>query len=99
MSDDELDDMVEFVRSIRHRTTRLRIRVAPAALVHDRHVIDGDRLLQVGTLADGVGGGTTVLAEPIDLDGDIRRYYRQVWKRSEKLATYRPGEDLNDRAA
>jgi len=99
LSDDELDDMVEFVRSIRHRTTRLRIRVAPAAMVHDRHVIDGDRILQVGTLAHSVGGGTTVLAEPIDLGAEVRRYYRQVWKRSDKLATYRPGEDLNDRAA
>ncbi len=99
VSDDELDDIIEFVRAIRHRATRLRIRVAPAAMVHDRHVIDGHRILQVGALADGVGGGTTVLAEPTDLDADVRRYYRQVWKRSEKLATYRPGEDLNDRAA
>jgi len=99
VSNDELDDMVEFVRSIRHRSTRLRIRVAPAAMVHDRHVIDGDRIVQVAALAPHVGGGTTVLAEPIDLGEDVRRYYRQVWKRSDKLASYRPGEDLNDRAA
>lgn len=99
LSDEDLDDLVEFVESIRHRETRLRLRVAPAADIHDRHVINGDRVLQIGGTAHQVGGGTTVVSEPVDLGEDVRRYYRLIWKRAERLASYRPGDDRAERVA
>ncbi len=87
----DLDDLVDFVESLRNRVTKLRLRMAPAAAVHDRHVIDGDRVLQIGGIAHSVGGGTTVVSEPVDMGEEVRRYYRMVWKTSERLATYKPG--------
>src|SRR5690606_19727738 len=80
LSDADLEDLVSFVRSLRRREHKLRLRVAPAAEVHDRHVIDGDRVLQVGGLAASTEGGSTVLTEPVDLGAAAREYYRGVWK-------------------
>lgn len=95
----DLDDLVDFVETLRNRDTRLRLRVAPASAVHDRHVIDGDRVLQIGGTANLVGGGTTVVSEPVDLGEDVRRYYRMVWKSASRLATYKPGRRAAKRAA
>ena len=99
LSDDNLDDLADFVSTLRSRDTKLRLRVAPAAAIHDRHVINDDRVLQIGGTAHHVGGGTTVVSEPIDLGSDVRRYYRMVWKQAERLATYRPERGLNRRVA
>lgn len=99
LSSEDLDDLVEFVGSIRQREAKLRLRVAPASAIHDRHVINGDRVLQIGGTSQPAGGGTTVVTEPVDLGSDVRRYYRMVWKRAEKLATYRPGEHPTERVA
>ena len=93
VSSSDLEDMADFVRSLTRRHTKLRLRVAPADAIHDRHVIDGERVLQVGGTAQTVGAGTTVLAEPIDLGGAARGYYREVWKQARKLATFTPGKD------
>ena len=90
LSEDDLEELVDYVESIRSREHKLRLRVAPAEAIHDRHVIDGDRVLQIGGTATTAGGGTTVLSEPVDLGGAARGYYRQVWKQARKLATYRP---------
>jgi hypothetical protein len=99
LSDEDLSDLSECVESIRRRDAKLRLRVAPAEAIHDRHVLDGDRVLQVGGTPHGMGGGTTVLCEPLDLGGAARGYYRQVWKRARRLATYRPDGRTADRAA
>lgn len=99
LSDDDLDDLADFVSTLRNRDTKLRLRVASAAAIHDRHVINDDRVLQIGGTAHQVGGGTTVVSEPVDLGDDVRRYYRIVWKRAERLATYRPERRLNRRVA
>jgi hypothetical protein len=99
LSDDDLDDLIDVVRSIRHRDTKLRLRVAPAAAIHDRHVINGDRVLQIGGTAHQVGGGTTVVSEPVDLGEDVRSYYRAVWKQADRLAVYRPHLDPAERVA
>jgi len=96
LDQDDQDDLVDFVESIRRREHKLRLRIAPADAIHDRHVIDDDRVLQVGGTARTVGGGTTVLSEPIDLGGAARGYYREVWKRARKLATYRPARTHSD---
>ena len=93
VSEADLEDMADFVRSLTRRHTKLRLRVAPADAIHDRHVIDGERVLLVGGTAQTVGAGTTVLAEPIDLGGAARGYYKAVWKQATKLATYKPGKD------
>ncbi len=90
LSEDDLDELVDYVDSLHQRAHKLRLRVAPAEAIHDRHVIDGDRVLQVGGTARTIGGGTTVLSEPVDLGGAARGYYRQVWKQARKLASYRP---------
>ncbi len=90
LTDDDLDELVRLVGGIRNRATKLRLRVAPADSIHDRHVISGDRVLQVGATPSGVGAGTTVISEPVDLGVEVRRYYRSVWKRARKLARYRP---------
>src|SRR5690606_32603463 len=92
LSEDDLEELVDYVESIRSREHKLRLRVAPAEAIHDRHVIDGDRVLQIGGTATTAGGGTTVLSEPVDLGGAARGYYRQVWKQARKLATYRPSK-------
>jgi hypothetical protein len=99
LSEDDLDDLVAFVDSIRHRDTKLRLRVAPADAIHDRHVINGDRVLQIGGTAHQVGGGTTVVSEPVDLGEDARRYYRLIWKQARRLATYRPDQHPTERVA
>ena len=86
-------------KPLRSRDTQLRLRMAPAAAVHDRHVIDGDRVLQIGGTAHPVGGGTTVVSEPVDLGEDVRRYYRMVWKSASRLANYKPGGRATKHAA
>ncbi|CAN5485304.1 hypothetical protein BH10ACT3_BH10ACT3_22870 [soil metagenome] len=91
---EDLDDLIDLIDSIKRRDTKLLLRVAPADAVHDRHVINGDRVLQVGGTLQSVGAGTTVLSEPIDLGIAAREYYRQVWKAARKLATYRPSRDV-----
>ncbi|MEI2699364.1 MAG: hypothetical protein V9E94_13875 [Microthrixaceae bacterium] len=95
----DIDDLVDFVETLRSRDTQLRLRMAPTAAVHDRHVIDGDRVLQIGGTAHPVGGGTTVVSEPVDLGEDVRRYYRMVWKSASRLANYKPGGRATKHAA
>jgi hypothetical protein len=99
VSEEDQEELVELVKSLRRRDLKLRVRVAPADSIHDRHVVDGDRVLQIGGTAQTVGGGTTVLSEPFDLGGAARGYYREVWKRARKLATYRPDNKSAERAA
>ena len=99
LSDEDLDELVDFTLSIRHREAKLRLRVAPSSAIHDRHVINGDRVLQIGGTLQSSGGGTTVVSEPVDLGSDVRRYYRMVWKKAEKLATYHPGDHSDERVA
>lgn len=99
LSDDDLAELVEVVESIRQRDTKLRLRVAPAVAISDRHVINGDRVLQIAGMPQSVGGGATVVSEPVDLGEDVRRYYRMVWKRARRLAVYRPGEHPAERVA
>ncbi len=86
----ELDEIVSFVSSIAGRRDKLRVRVAPAAAIHDRHVIDGERVLQVAGLVQSDGVGATVISEPYDLGTAVRAYYKRVWKDSTKLVSYRP---------
>lgn len=97
LSADDLEDLVDFVGSITRRETKLRLRVATAHEIHDRHVINGDRVLQVGGTLQSIGGGTTVLSEPIDLGVAARAYYRDVWQRARRLVVYRPSRKLRDR--
>lgn len=99
LTDDDLDELVDYVHSIRQREVKLRLRVAPSQDIHDRHVINGDRVLQIGGTAHHVGGGTTVVSEPVDLGEDVRRYYRMVWKAAERLAVYRPDQRPAERVA
>ena len=99
LSEEDLEDLVAFVGSIKHRDTKLRLRVAPAEAIHDRHVINGDRVLQIGGTDHKIGGGTTVISEPVDLGEDVRRYYRMVWKQARRLAVYRPDERPAERVA
>ena len=99
LSDEDVDDLVSFVDSLRHRDTKLRLRIAPAEAIHDRHVINGDRVLQIGGTAHQIGGGTTVVSEPVDLGEDVRRYYRMVWKQARRLAVYRPDDRTTERVA
>lgn len=87
----ELDDIVSFVSMIVGRRNKLRVRVAPAAAIHDRHVIDRDRVLQIAGLVQSDGLGTTVITEPYDLGSAVQAYYKRVWKDSTKLVEYRPG--------
>lgn len=96
---DEQEDLIEFVGSIRNRNVKLLVRVADSSAVHDRHVIDGDRVLQIGGTTQHTGGGTTVVSEPVDLGADVRRYYRMVWKRATKLVSYKPDSELRDKVA
>lgn len=90
LGESAIEELAGVVSSIRRRDTKLRLRVAPAARIHDRHVIDGDRVLQVGGTASAVVAGTTVISEPLDLGDDVRRYYRKVWKSARRVVTYRP---------
>jgi hypothetical protein len=99
LTDADLAELVDCVNSIKRRGTKLRLRVAPAAEIHDRHVINGDRVLQVGGTAQTGGAGTTVLTEPVDLGVAVREYYRLVWKRATKLAVYKPRPERNERVA
>lgn len=87
---DELDDIIAFVSSMVGRRNKLKVRVAPAAAIHDRHVIDGERVLQIAGLVQSDGAGATVVTEPFDLGNAARAYYRQVWKDSGKLVSYTP---------
>ena len=91
LDDDELDAIVEAVGRLGDRPWKLRVRVSPAHAVHDRHVFDDDRVLQVGGVATAtLPGGSTVLSEVTDLADEVRRYYRALWKRAERLAVHRP---------
>ncbi|MBS1837925.1 MAG: hypothetical protein JST64_09530, partial [Actinobacteria bacterium] len=90
LDDDEIEELVDHVRALRHRDHKLRLRVAPAELVQDRCVISRERILQVGGLPSSTSGGSSVVCEPHDLDAEIRGHYREVWRSSERLATYRP---------
>lgn len=96
----DLADLADYVNSLSRRATKLRLRVAPADAIHDRHVINGDRVLQIGaTTAQNAAGGTTVISEPVDLGAAVRRYYRMVWKQADRLARYRPDHTLRDQVA
>lgn len=87
---EDLAALTEVVKGIRHRDTKLRLRVAPADAIHDRHVIDGDRVLQVGGAPSPYASGATVVSEPLDVGDEVRRYYRRVWKSARKVATFKP---------
>lgn len=96
----ELADLADYVQSLSRRSTELRLRVAPSGSIHDRHVIDGDRVLQIGAAtAQSATAGTTVISEPVDLGREVRRYYKMIWKQAERLAKYRPGPDLDEKVA
>ncbi|HTN99800.1 MAG TPA: hypothetical protein VL068_03905 [Microthrixaceae bacterium] len=91
LADNEMEEIVDFVSSIVGRRNKLRVRVAPAIAIHDRHVIDGERVLQVAGLVQSDGVGATVITEPVDLGTAVQAYYKRVWKDSAKLVDYRPG--------
>lgn len=99
LSEEEQADIAAYVASLTRRDTPLRVRVAPTDELSDRHVIDGDRVLLVAGTAQSSGGGTTVLAEPTDLGRAVRRYYKRVWKRADRLASYRPADAPTTNAA
>lgn len=99
LTDSELDDLSDYVATIRNRPTKLRVRVASAGDIHDRHVVSADRVLQVGGTAHSSAAGTTVLAEPVDLSATVRDYYRRIWKQSAKLVTYKPRGNAGGRVA
>lgn len=90
LDEDEIDDLVDHVTSLRHRDHKLRLRVAPAEVLKDRCVVSAERILQVGGLPSSTSGGSSVVCEPHDLDVEIRAHYRDVWRRAERLAAYRP---------
>lgn len=91
LDDDELDGIVDAVERLGDRPIKLRVRFGAAHALHDRHVFDDDRVLQVGGVASAtLPGGSTVLTEVTDLADEVRRYYRAVWKRAERLVTHRP---------
>lgn len=98
LDDGDLDSIAQLVDSIKRRPVRLRVRVAPAAAIHDRHVIDSDRVLQVASTVGAPGTTATVITEAIDAADAVRSYYRSVWRAADKLASYRPGR-LGDAAA
>jgi hypothetical protein len=99
LGDDELDDLVDSVGSIRNRDVKLRLRVGPAEDLWDRCVIGEERVLQVGGLPAQAGGGTTVLVEVHDLDEAARRHYDRVWKDADRLAVYKPDRGAAARVA
>jgi hypothetical protein len=99
LDDDEVDDLIRFVRSVRRREHKLRLRMAGRDEIRDRCVVSSDRVLQIGGLPGTVGGGATVICEPRDLGEQTRSYYREVWKRAERLASYRPGRAASARVA
>lgn len=85
---EDLAEIADLVDSLRRRDTRLKVRVAPAAAVNDRHVIDRDRVMAIASTA--TAPAATVISEPFDLASAVREYYRSVWQLSAKLASYRP---------
>lgn len=87
---DEVEELVDFVGSMTGRDHKLRLRMAPAALVQDRCVISGERVALVGGLPSTSGGGSSVICEPHDVSGRIRAHYVELWRRSERLAAFRP---------
>ena len=99
LDDDEVEDLVDFVGSIRRRDHKLRLRLASGDDIQDRCVLSDDRVLQIGGLPEPTGGGTTVVCEPLDLAGETRAYYRDVWKGAEHLATFRPDRAGSARVA
>lgn len=99
LDDDEIQDLVRFVGSIRHRTDKLRLRCASSEDIQDRYVVSDERVLQIGGLPAPTGGGATVVCEPRDLGDETRAYYRDVWKRAERLATYRGDRSKSARVA
>lgn len=90
LDDDETAGLIDHVETLRDREHRLRLRMAPAEVLHDRCVISGERILHVGGLPSTTSGGSSVVCETHDLADEIRDFYRDVWRRAERLATYRP---------
>lgn len=99
LSDDDLTEIAEFVDSIEGRNQRLRVRVAPASHIHDRHVISDDRVFMVSNLHYHNNVASTVITEPLDLSDSIRAHYRHVWKCAAKLAAYRPESGAKKKSA
>lgn len=91
LDEDVVEALVDHVGSIRDREQKLRLRMAPADAIQDRCVLSDDRILHVGGLPAAGGAGASVVCEPHDLGSEIRGYYRSVWRKAERLATYRPG--------
>lgn len=91
----DLEALAAVVRMVRDRDRPLKVRVAPADELHDRCVVSADRLLQVGDVppvsGPGRAPGATVLTEPHDVADAVRDHYRRLWRRSDRLAAYRPG--------
>lgn len=99
LAPDEVDELVDAVRSVRRREAKLRLRMGPAEELRDRCVISGDRVVQVGGLPHPSGAGTTVLVETNDLGAAACEHYRSIWRSAERLATYRPGRNQDARVA
>lgn len=99
LDDDEVDELVRCVGSIRRRDSKLCLRIASADQIRDRCVVSGDRVLQVGGIPGTIGAGATVVCEPRDLGEQTRAYYRSVWKQAARLASYRPGRTAAARVA
>lgn len=99
LGEEDLAELADFVRSVRERPVKLRLRVAPAAELRDRHVISRDRVLEVAGVPHPEGPGMTVLTEPRDLGDVTRNYYRAVWKRARRLARYTPGRSEHRKVA
>lgn len=96
---DEMADLVDFVENLQLREHKLRLRIAPAEVIADRCIVDGDRVLQVGGLPSVVGAGATVVCEANDINAEARSYYRQAWRDAEPLASYRPRRRSTARVA
>lgn len=96
---EDLSQIADLVDSLRRRETKLRVRVAPADAVHDRHVIDRDRVLAIASTVATAGAAATVICEPFDLADAVREYYRSVWQLSSKLASYRPKKASSKRSS
>lgn len=90
LDDDEIADLADHVQSLRRREHKLRLRVAPAALIQDRCVISRDRILPVGGMPSTTSGGASVVVELHDPSEELTAFYRRVWRDAERVATYRP---------
>jgi len=99
LDSEEVGELVRFVGSIRNRESKLRLRITSGEEIRDRYVVSADRVLQIGGLPRPVGGGATVILEPRDLGEATRSYYRDVWRRADRLASYRPDRSESARVA